>query len=73
MAHGAVARDVCMTQQQQGEPTKKEAQKPIFSKETGKLLGRASKEGVLFWNKLTRAWELVSWQELFDLVEHPKS
>ena len=45
---------------------------PVFSKKTGKLLCRVSEDGVLIWEKINKAWELVTFEELRAKVETEK-
>ena len=42
---------------------------PVFSKKTDKLLCRVSAEGVWVWEKMNKAWELVTFEELRAKVE----
>ena len=45
---------------------------PVFSKKTDKLLCRVSVEGVWIWEKINKAWELVTFEELRAKVEAEK-
>jgi hypothetical protein len=46
---------------------------PIFSKKTSKLMCRVSEDGVFIWDKLNKAWELFTWEELRAKVEAQKA